>query len=200
MALRPSQDARKRSAEIVVHNTVPGEEARYDLPMSGKSGGSVGSRLFGASGRNYPAVRLPTANMVLSLCTSSAAYGREASGLGSPDSTQTRDELPRESLVRSNEKSLSVLESSQTIYESLYDGSGVMSGPALIDHLKSDIPHTGSNFRARGDWNRGVNGGATSGSPSKDGVFSLPTVANYTLNGNENGNGVNTRMKVQHYE
>ena len=94
VALQPSQDARKSSAGIVVHNTVPGQEAEYDLPISGKSGGVVGSRLSGASGSNYPAVRLRAANMVPSLCTSPAAYSREASGLGRSDSERTRDKLP----------------------------------------------------------------------------------------------------------
>ena len=132
-----------------MHNTAPGQEAGYDLPISGKSGGVVGSRLSGASGSNYPAVQLRAANIVPSPCTSSAAYGREASGLGRPDSVRTRDNLPRNSLVRSNEKSLSVLESGQTRYESLHHANGVRGGPASIDHLKSEIPPTGSNFRAR---------------------------------------------------
>ena len=103
MALQPSQDARKSSARIVVHNTVAGQQAGYDLPISGKSGDVVGSRLSGASGSNYPAVRLRADNMVPSLCTSSAACGRDASGLGRPDSVRTRDKLPRKSLVRSND-------------------------------------------------------------------------------------------------
>ena len=147
MALPPSQDARKSSAGIVVHNTVPGQEAGYDLPISGKSGGAVGDRLSGASGINNAAVRLRAANMVPSLCTSLAAYGsREVSGLGRPKSVRSRDKLPRKTLVRSNDKSLSVLESGQTIYESLSHANGVMSGPASIDHLKSEIPPTSSNF------------------------------------------------------
>ena len=152
-----------------MHNTIPGQAAGYDLltSTSGKSGGVVGSRLSGASGRNYPADRLRAANMVPSLCTSSAACGREARGLGRPDSVRTRDKLPRKSLVRRNEKSLSVLESGQTIYGSLHHANGVMSGPASIDHLKSEIPPTGNNFRARGGWNRG----ATSGPPAKIACF-----------------------------
>ena len=117
-----------------MYNTVPGQEAECDLPTSGKSGGVVCSRLSGASESNYLAIRLRKANMSPSLCTSSAAYGREASGLGRPDSVRTRDKLPRKSPVRSKEKSLSALESGQTIYESLHHANGVMSGPASIDH------------------------------------------------------------------
>ena len=165
---------------IVVHHAVPGQEAGYDLPISGTSGGVVGSRLSGANGSDYPAVRLRAANMIPSFCTSSVAFGsREASGLGRPDIVWTRDKLPRKSLVRGNEKSLGTLESGQTIYESLSHANGVMSGPASIDHLKSEITPTGVIFRTRGGWNRG----ATSGPPSKDRVFSS--------NGNGNGNGGN---------
>ena len=135
VALQPSQDERNNSSGIVVHNTVPGQEAGYDLPLSGKSGGVVGSRLYGASGSNYPAVRLRAATMVPSLCTSSAAYSREARGLGRPDSVRTRHKLPTKLLVRSKDKSLSVLESSQTIYGSLHHANGVIIGPASIDNL-----------------------------------------------------------------
>ena len=179
----------------MVHNTVPGKEAGHDLPTSGKSGGGVDGRLSGASGSNYPVVRLCAANMVPSLCTSSAAYGsREASRLGRPDSVRNRDKLLRKSLVRSNEKSLSVLESGQTIYESLFPANVVWSGPASFDHAKSEIPPTGSDFRAREGWDRG----AAYGPPSKDRVFSSPTVENHTLNGSGNDNGGNTRRNAQH--
>ena len=192
MALQQSQDARKSLAGIVVHNTVPGQEAGYDLRISGKSGGVKGSRLNGATGSNYRAVRFCAANEVPSLCTRSAAYGRETGGRGRPDSVRTWDKLPRKSLLSSNEKSLSVLESGLTIYESLHHANGVMSGPAGIDQLKSEIPPTLSKFRAWVGWNRG----ATSGTSSKDRVFFPPTVANHTLNGD--GNGGNTWRKVQH--
>ena len=85
-----------------------------------------------------------------------------------------------------------MVENAETKYETPSHTDWVISGAALMDHLKSEKAPTGKPLRARGGFNRG----APSGPPSKYRVFSPPTVANHTQNGNGNGNGGNTGREI----
>ena len=102
------------------HDVNPSQEAGYNLPVVGKSGGVASCRLSGESGNDHPAVRLCASSLVPPLCTGYiVCSSRTAGGPGRPDGAGTRCTLPRNSQVRSNVKMLSVLDRGQTKYESL---------------------------------------------------------------------------------
>ena len=156
----------------------------------------VARRLSGVNGSKYALVRLRAANIEPPLCDSSAAHGsRQASELDRSGRVGTRCNLPRKSRIRSNETTLSLLVNSHTKHDSHSSSNVATGGPASPDHLELETSPTGHSFdnnSARG----GLNRGAVSGPPSKDGVSSPPVVATHTLHGNGNNSG-NTKSKAR---